>query len=213
MTVRTRLPRLIAFDLDYTLWDFGANRLSPPLVQDHTTGIVCDSPTTRDGTESTPTIIKFHREVPMILKNLRSLGVTVAACSRTSAPKTAAEALKLIRIADSTDIKSLSLSEASNTHTGTTPALDFFDQLELYRTDKTVHFKELHIKTGLPYSEMLFFDDETRNRDVETLGVTFILVPEGRGMDMELLEQGIQEWRRRHSNVLAHGEHHIDNIQ
>jgi len=72
----------------YTLWDFGAYRLSPPLVQDHTTGIVCDSPTTRDGTESTPTIVKFHREVPLILKNLRSLGVTVAACSRTSAPKT-----------------------------------------------------------------------------------------------------------------------------
>ena len=70
----------------------------------------------------------------------------------------AAEALKLVRITDgpSTDTRSLeSLSEASNTHTGTTPAIDFFDQLELYRTDKTVHFKELHIKTGLPYSEMM----------------------------------------------------------
>ncbi|KIM55700.1 hypothetical protein SCLCIDRAFT_1220986 [Scleroderma citrinum Foug A] len=190
-----RLPRLIAFDLDYTLWAFGAYGLSPPLVQDHTTGIVCDSPTACDGTESPPTIVKFHREVPMILKNLRSLGVTVATCSRTSTPKMALEALKLIRIIDgsSTDTRSkLSLCE-----------------LELYRTDKTVHFKEVHIKTGLPYSEMLFFDDETRNQDVETLGVTFILVPEGRGMDIELLEQGIQEWRRRRSNILAHGEHYV----
>ena len=52
----------------------------------------------------------------------------------------AAEALKLIRITDgpSTDTRSLeSLSEASGTYTGTTPAIDFFDQLELYRTDKT----------------------------------------------------------------------------
>lgn len=125
----------------------------------------------------------------------------------------ALEALKLIRIIDgsSTDTRSkLSLCEAStNTHTGATPAIEFFDQLELYRTDKTVHFKEVHIKTGLPYSEMLFFDDETRNQDVETLGVTFILVPEGRGMDIELLEQGIQEWRRRRSNILAHGEHYV----
>ena len=71
--VRPSVVRVFIHSLSpsYTLWDFGAYRLSPPLVQDHTSGIVCDSPTTRDGTESTPTIVKFHREVPLILKNLR----------------------------------------------------------------------------------------------------------------------------------------------
>lgn len=69
----------------------------------------------------------------------------------------------------------------------------------------------------------LFFDDEARNRDVETLGalqpllnldvpnlhpaesyashslsegVTFILVD--RGMNRKTFEKGLTEWRRRH---------------
>lgn len=75
------------------------------------------------------------------------------------------EALKLIRIPNgistptdrSTDIPTDSTNgDAPPSWTTTTsPAVEFFDQLEIYPTDKTVHFKALHKKTGLPYSEMV----------------------------------------------------------
>lgn len=43
---------------------------------------------------------------------------------------------------------------------------------------------------------MLFFDDEARNRNVQTeLGVTFYLVQGG--MTKEEVDRGIWEWRRK----------------
>ncbi|EEB90504.1 hypothetical protein MPER_11279, partial [Moniliophthora perniciosa FA553] len=62
------------------------------------------------------------------------------------------------------------------------------------------HFRKIHEKTGIPYSEMghgqLFFDDEYRNKETEQLGVTFCLVRNG--MDNQTFEKGLAEWRKRH---------------
>ena len=46
---------------------------------------------------------------------------------------------------------------------------------------KLRHFKSIHKKTGIPYAEMLFFDDEARNKEVESLGYVcpLRLVPGG----------------------------------
>lgn len=45
-------------------------------------------------------------------------------------------------------------------------------------------------------SLQLFFDDERRNIEVESLGVTFCLVQ--KGMDDRTFERGLAEWRKRH---------------
>jgi len=87
----------------------------------------------------------------------------------------------------------------------------FFSFIQLQRTldsvnyllhvntgSKIKHFKSLHRQTGIPYSEMLFFDDEHRNVEVEKLGVTFHHVP--RGLTFEMFEKGLEEWRRRQSS-------------
>ena len=74
------------------------------------------------------------------------------------------EALKLIRIPNGTEASTENSTNTPTENNGdvsqswtttTSPAVKFFDQLEIYPTDKTVHFKELHKKTGLPYSEMV----------------------------------------------------------
>ena len=49
--------------------------------------------------------------------------------------------------------------------------------------------------SGFAYAEMLFFDDEGRNRNVEGLGVCFWLVREG--VTREEVDRGVSEWRRR----------------
>ncbi|OJT02616.1 Magnesium-dependent phosphatase 1 [Trametes pubescens] len=73
--------------------------------------------------------------------------------------------------------------------------------MEIYPGSKIKHFKQLHKKTGIPYSEMLFFDDEHRNKEVESLGVTFCLVKSG--VNDRAFESGLVEWRKRHPVEVA----------
>ena len=56
----------------------------------------------------------------------------------------------------------------------------------------THHLPRIH-----PIYLQLFFDDEIRNNEVESLGVTFCLVPNG--VDDRTFERGLAEWRRRHA--------------
>ncbi|KAI9748634.1 MAG: hypothetical protein M1815_003093 [Lichina confinis] len=74
-------------------------------------------------------------------------------------------------------------------------ALDGFDFLEMYPGSKKTHFKRIHAQSSVPYNEMLFFDDESRNRDVEQLGVMMYLVRDG--VTADEFDRAVAEWRRR----------------
>ncbi|OJA08548.1 hypothetical protein AZE42_06643 [Rhizopogon vesiculosus] len=195
----SRLPKLIAFDLDYTLWDFWIDtHVYPPLKRDPTSGKVIDN-------QRKPQTIDFYRDVPQILHRLQSAGVMIAACSRTDAPPLAREALNLILVPPRAGDNN---NNNNNNGAKPIPAIKFFDQLEIYPSSKIRHFKKLHEKTGIAYDEMivdvrffwrvvqLFFDDEWRNQEVEELGVTFTLVPNG--LNDRILEKGLRDWRKRH---------------
>ena len=79
------------------------------------------------------------------------------------------------------------------------PALDFFDQLQIFPESKITHFTRIHKDTGIPYEEMLFFDDESRNKNVESLGVIMWLVRDG--VTWRELEEGVKSWRKRNGRV------------
>ena len=98
--------------------------------------------------------------------------------------------------------------------------------MEIYPGSKLRHFREIHRRTGIPYEQMvsqhsvsislirtltvfppyinpmtvltpqLFFDDEHRNFEVESLGVTMCLV-EARGTDLRLFKDGLGMWRKK----------------
>ncbi|KAJ3834278.1 magnesium-dependent phosphatase-1 [Lentinula raphanica] len=177
----TRLPKLVVFDLDYTLWDLW--------IDTHVTGpLHRDKNNVNEVLDKYNRPISFYEHVPQILHRLRTADVTIAAASRTSAPTLARSALNLLLVPPMNDMK--------GSKEGPAKAIDFFDQLEIYPGSKLTHFKRLHKKTGIPYSEMLFFDDEHRNKEVEELGVTFHLVRDG--LDDRTFERGIAEWRKRH---------------
>ncbi|KAJ7092394.1 magnesium-dependent phosphatase-1 [Mycena belliarum] len=166
------LPKLIAFDLDYTLWDLW--------IDTHVTG-----PLRRSGdavVDAHGTVIEFYPDVAGILRRLRDEGVLLAACSRTHAPDLARQALQLLRVPG---------AEASEAG----PAIGMFDNLQIYPGSKLAHFRALHAVTGVPYEQMLFFDDEPRNREVERLGVTFHLTPTG--VDNAVFDAGVRTWAVR----------------
>ncbi|ORX38182.1 magnesium-dependent phosphatase-1 [Kockovaella imperatae] len=170
-------PLLVAFDLDYTLWDLWIDtHVTPPLKR---TGDDINLLHDRRGQD-----FSFYRDVPSILAELKRRSIHVAACSRTSAVELAREALGMLLVPG---------------HEGggkPVKAVTYFNTMEIYPGSKLRHFREVHRKTGIPYDQMLFFDDEHRNFEVESLGVTMQLVPSS-GTDRKLFEAGLALWRKR----------------
>jgi magnesium-dependent phosphatase 1 len=188
------LPKLIVFDLDYTLWPFWVDtHVSPPLKANKTNTSVTD----RSGDEWA-----FYRDVPGLLVALGALreqfNMKLAVASRTSAPELGREMLRLLHIKHGED------SDDTEEDGKRRRAIEVFDQMEIYPGSKTTHFQRLQKSTGVDFSDMLFFDDEARNRNVETLGVTMYLVRDG--VTRPEFDRGVGEWRRRKGVVGVKGD-------
>ncbi len=124
--------------------------------------------------------ISFYTDVPDIITELKDNGVKIIAASRTCTPAVARKMLQLLRINNQSSI-------------------NLFDHLEFGTHSKIRHFRNIHSITDIPYDDMVFFDDESRNRDVEKeLGVHFVYVyDEDIGITRKLFEQGLKQWRSK----------------
>ena len=171
------LPKMIVFDLDYTLWPFW--------VDTHVTGPLKANADHSAAKDRTGESFAFYREVPSILFSLQEKAISVGVASRTHAPDLAREMLRLLHVPDHDGKKRKSL--------------EFFDHFEIYPGSKIKHFNKLQKTTGLRYEDMLFFDDEHRNKEVESLGVTMYLVNDG--VTKEEVSNGIREWRKRNGHT------------
>jgi magnesium-dependent phosphatase 1 len=209
------LPRLVVFDLDYTLWPFWVDTHVTASSSSALRANAAHTAVTDRVGES----FAFYPDVPAVLLTLGVLtgGATkLAVASRTSAPDLGREMLKLLHVPPASTLfpglepdglaslqpgagGSGSSSSSSSTWKKADKArraVDFFDGgMEIYPSSKIRHFEALHKRTGIPYADMLFFDDESRNRDTESLGVTMWLVRDG--VSWNEIENGIQEWRGR----------------
>lgn len=191
------LPKLMVFDLDYTLWPFW--------VDTHVNGNVKTIP----GSNNTACVDRvgeqysFYSDVPSVLYWLPRLGVKAGVASRTYAPDVARDMLKLLYVHPPPVQQQEGDNNNNNTKKKpekTRKALDLFDAgLEIYPSSKIRHMEALHKRTGIPYEEFLFFDDESRNRDTESLGVTMCLVRDG--VTWGEIERGVKEWRRRRGHT------------
>ncbi|KIW15213.1 magnesium-dependent phosphatase-1 [Exophiala spinifera] len=164
----------------------------------------------------------FYSDVPAILASAKDRGITLSLASRTHAPDLAMDMLRGLHVVPSTTSKttttandpdssyssvssssSSSLSSSSKDSSPSKPlrAIDFFAHAQIYPGNKTTHFRRIQAATakhgdGVAYEDMLFFDDEGRNRNVETeLGVTFWLVRDG--VTKDEVDAGVWEWRRQ----------------
>ncbi|XP_069094263.1 magnesium-dependent phosphatase 1 isoform X3 [Pleurodeles waltl] len=121
--------------------------------------------------------ITLYRDVPEIMAQLHGEGIRIAAASRTGEVAGANQLLDLFHLQH------------------------YFSIKEIYPGCKVTHFERIQKKSGIPYSEMVFFDDETRNiRDISKLGVTCVHV--GRdGMTSKTLEDGLESFALRARGV------------
>ena len=131
----------------------------------------------------------FYPAVSSIIYACKARSIPLALASRTHTPELARDMLKALHI-----IPTFSDNPAANAKT--IRSLDYFDFIQIFPATKTQHFAKIHQASGIAYEDMLFFDDETRNRNVETeLGVTFCLVRDG--MTLDEMDRGVRAWRKR----------------
>jgi magnesium-dependent phosphatase 1 len=190
------LPKLMAFDLDYTLWPFW--------VDTHVTGPLKATEGGLKVKDRYGEGYGFYADVGGVLESVRTSchirrsrttntcqckakDILIAAASRTSAPDLGREMLKLLKI--------------PNASGSSGRAIDYFDHLQIYPGSKTTHFTRIHRDSGIAYDEMLFFDDESRNKNVETLGVTMWLVKDG--VTRSEIDDGVKSWRMRTGRTKA----------
>ncbi|XP_006012405.1 magnesium-dependent phosphatase 1 [Latimeria chalumnae] len=82
-------PRLVVFDLDYTLWPFWVDtHVDPPFHMASNDKVV----------DQAGRHIKLYKEVPDILKSVQAEGMAVAAASRTGETKGANQLLELFNL-------------------------------------------------------------------------------------------------------------------
>ncbi|KAI0135171.1 magnesium-dependent phosphatase-1 [Daldinia grandis] len=186
------LPRAIVFDLDYTLWPFWVDTHVYPPLRPNIAHSAC--------TDKIGETFAFYDDVPSVLHGLARAGIKLGVASRTHAPDLGREMLKLLHIPPASSVLDEGGADggsgSSSKKDKVRKAIEFFDAgLEIYPSSKIQHFKALGKRTGIPHTEMLFFDDESRNRDTESLGVTMWLVRDG--VTWNEVVEGIKEWRRR----------------
>jgi magnesium-dependent phosphatase 1 len=202
------LPRLIVLDLDYTLWPFYSDiHISTPIRP--AAGPNPASVTDRNG-ES----FSLYPDAPHILHLLSSLPggqIRLAVASKSPVGELCREVLKTLRLPAGMPVGTAGSTVLAGSEDGSggkkglssekgKKVLEVFEGgLEIYEGTKLRHFEVISRRTGIPYEQMLFFDDERPNREVETLGVTMRLIDDG--LSWEELEKGIQQWRRNRGLV------------
>ena len=188
------LPSLIVLDLDYTLWPFYSDiHVAPPVraVAHTNRAAVAD----RNG-ES----FSLYPDAPHILHLLASLPsprIRLGVASNSPVGDLCREMLKLLRLPPGlpAGLEKSSSGPGGSSEKGR-KTIDVFDSgLEIYEGTKLRHFEAISRRTGVPFHDMLFFDDERPNRVVEQLGVTMRLVDDG--LTWDELDKGIREWRAK----------------
>ncbi|ERS97511.1 hypothetical protein HMPREF1624_05680 [Sporothrix schenckii ATCC 58251] len=230
------LPRLVVFDLDYTLWPFWVDTHVVAPIKIKAADAAVDEAVARgrrarklrdaiaagkagasadvsgsastSASDFTPVTVvdkygesfAFYGDVPHVLHALPTAGIRMGVASRTSAPELGRAMLQLLRVPQGPGAHGGDRDGGADyTGGGGVAAITLFDAgLEIYPTNKLRHMEALQRRTQIAYEDFLFFDDESRNRNVETLGVTMFLVRDG--VTWDAVEKGVRAWRRRHGH-------------
>ncbi|CAI5758476.1 unnamed protein product [Candida verbasci] len=170
-----RYPKAVVFDLDYTLWPCWCDtHIYTPIKSLNNSTII----------DSNKFKLSFYKDVEKIILELIENNIIIIGASRTATPSVAKKILSLLEIGDE-------------------PAINHFDSLQWGQGTKINHIrkaaKELDIVDELKNGEFILFDDESRNKDVESINVHFAHIKdESRGLTMEIFNKELKKWHEKY---------------
>lgn len=168
-----RRPKIIVFDLDYTLWPYYIDCQVNPPINSGESGYVRDS----EGYEYKP-----FKDVTRILRTLKEKCLDedghLAIASRSTTEDLAMQAIKIY---------------------GWQKYLSSF---QIYPKVKSIHMQEIKKELEFEeFTDVLFFDDEERNyKPTAQLGVVPFLVNQVDGLNMEAMFNGLIKYNRKFKN-------------
>eukprot|EP00294_Goniomonas_avonlea_P011607 CAMPEP_0114555062 /NCGR_PEP_ID=MMETSP0114-20121206/8547_1 /TAXON_ID=31324 /ORGANISM="Goniomonas sp, Strain m" /LENGTH=186 /DNA_ID=CAMNT_0001740159 /DNA_START=42 /DNA_END=602 /DNA_ORIENTATION=+ len=155
-------PKVVVFDLDFTIWYPEMDCLSGPPFSKDKKGRVFD----RAG-EEVHIFDGAKRTLLEIAQDARFKEIQVGWASRTTEVSSAQKCLQLLDVSSDNGAFSASLQKLGQ-------------YSEIYPGDKKRHFRAMAKASGVPLEDFLFFDNERRNtQSVSELGVTCVCTPEG----------------------------------
>ncbi|KAH9109395.1 hypothetical protein LEN26_004167 [Aphanomyces euteiches] len=180
----TRVPKLIVFDLDFTLWYPEMYELAGAPFRRNSRGVV----TACDG-EEVHLFDAVHPVFQEIAFAAEFEETQVAVASKTEYPEWARDCVVAFDESEKAQQRKRRLRETNET-------LNNLIQFEaIYPTNKRVHFKQLKDENGVDYEDMLFFDNERGNiRDISALGVICAYCPNG--LTTEVWERGMTAFQK-----------------
>ena len=180
-----KVPALVVFDADYTLWPFDCDKdAMPPFYEEPPAPC---GPYDRYGRLSAPYIA-----VPHIIASLVDSGIPIAIASRNPSAGPVSELLRAITVRPGTKPEITNIWEAL-------PSPLYFHAYSSggYGKGKDRHFVTLRALTGIPFTEMLFFDDLPENiACAKAMGVTSVLITK-EGLTINAFKEGLAEWRAK----------------
>ncbi|KAG9413638.1 Magnesium-dependent phosphatase 1 [Aphanomyces cochlioides] len=187
----TRVPKLIVFDLDFTLWYPEMYELAGAPFRRNSKGVL----TACDGEE-----VHLFDAVHPVFQEIAFAAefdeTQVAVASKTEYPEWARECMSLLPLKFTPLTESEKAQQRKRRLRETNETLNNLIQFEaIYPTNKRVHFKQLKDESGVDYEDMLFFDNERGNiRDISALGVTCAYCPNG--LSTEVWERGMTAFQK-----------------
>ena len=167
------LPKLVVFDLDYTIWPFLVTTdIYPPFRKSVDSSSNPSKITIKD---SRGTSVSTFPDITQILNHLKNeLNIPCAVASRAGAMIRARDLLKLFEIDD------------------------FFINKQIYPQKKTNHFCFFRDELNFDPKDCLFFDDEIRNHhDLKPMGVFCVLVSQEDGVTWELYKKALEDFKAK----------------
>ncbi|CAL1705822.1 unnamed protein product [Somion occarium] len=182
-----RYPKLVALDLDGTVW---YHWLNDKKFKTRVTRDIADNlePVGHDKVrdkKNHANVITMSPDVPRIITELALRKIDIAIVSRNTSKALCDRALWYFK-ARNPETKQMR------------PITSFIKYDEVKDESKQEHFKRIKNWSGYEYHDMLIFDDQPLNLEVETWeGVTFKLVKHHNdGLTWQDYLDGLDEWRK-----------------
>ena len=178
-------PSVIVLDCDWTIWPFDCDKdVVEPFVPNPYGGVFdrysrCCNP---------------YIEVPTIISAAVTAGIPIAFLSRNPSAGSVEALLRCIQIKPKTQE-----NEEPTFLWDAMPSTAFFHcySSKGYGTGKDLHFANLRKNTGIPFSEMLFFDDMPDNIYAAMAQGTVSVRVKKHGFTLEALNAGLALWREK----------------